>query len=73
MLAYKENIKLESNKLVIELPDIFIGKEFEISIVENHLKNLKDDKMSKFKRMMTPYENELLNNGSTYRREDIYD
>jgi len=73
MLAYKENIKLESNKLVIELPDNFIGKEFEISIVENHLNNSKDDKMSKFKRMMTPYENELLNNGSTYRREDIYD
>lgn len=73
MLAYKENIKIESNKLVIELPDNFVGKEFEISIVENHLNNSKDDKMNKFKRMMTPYENELLNNGSTFRREDIYD
>lgn len=73
MLAYKENVKLDSNTLIIDLPDDFVGKELEVSVVENSLNYLSNDKISNYKLMMKPYENELLTNGSTFSREDIYD
>jgi len=73
MLAYKENIKLESNKLVIELPDDFVGRELEISIIENSINNGNNEKIHNFKRMMKPYENEFMIEGNTFRRENIYD
>ncbi len=71
MLAYKENIKLESNKLVIDLPEYFAGNYVEVIVLEqNYNKGVEKDKV-KFL-VNEPYDFDL-NPASTFSRDEIYD
>jgi len=71
MLAYKENIKLESNKLVIELPDSFAGNYVEVIVLEQNLYEINKNENGKFL-VNEPYKFEIDPNW-TFSREELYD
>ena len=71
MLAYKENRKLDSNKLVIELPESFVGNYVEVIVLQNN--QIENNNSIKKKWIeSSPYYFDI-DPKLTFSREEIYD